>query len=548
MLATHQLRAGAAGAARRRRRPRRRRRAAVARGAGARPAPFTMGTSTEPWALDNERPAHARRPAGVRDRHRTRSPTAQYAEFIAAGGYDDPRWWSAAGWRTASRRGWSRRGSGSATATGTWYRRRFGVRRAGAAPTSRWCTCAATRPTPTRRGRASGCPPRRSGRRPPASTRPPAARRRYPWGDEDPTPEHANLGQRHLQPGPGRRLPGGRLAAGRAPADRRRVGVDVLGLAPVPGLRDVPVPGVLRGVLRRRLPGAARRLVRHRPGGGPRARSATGTTRSAGRSSPGSAAPATRRPADRRAAEPCAATWPTSGRRVTARGAGPRRPARAAAPVLRARATCAAAAPSTPTGSASAGTRAGGDGRRSATAARRRSGPTRRSPRSPRGHAPAARAGRRPLGHRRHAGHETAAAPFTEGPLAVQPQRRGPRLAGLGGRARRGAAGHRPAHPGRPHRLGAALGAGAAPAARRRRPGATRWPASCSRSRPPRPGSRLNLLLTDGAGDLGHRLAPRAVGARRPTTPCSSRPNRSTPGPAGPRCPTGTWSSAAPGA
>jgi iron(II)-dependent oxidoreductase len=24
--------------------------------------------------------------------------------------------------------------------------------------------------------------------------------RRYPWGDEDPAPEHANLGQRHLRP------------------------------------------------------------------------------------------------------------------------------------------------------------------------------------------------------------------------------------------------------------------------------------------------------------------------------------------------------------
>jgi iron(II)-dependent oxidoreductase len=26
--------------------------------------PFTMGTSAEPWALDNERPAHDRRRAG----------------------------------------------------------------------------------------------------------------------------------------------------------------------------------------------------------------------------------------------------------------------------------------------------------------------------------------------------------------------------------------------------------------------------------------------------------------------------------------------------
>ena len=31
---------------------------------------FTMGTSTDPWALDNERPAHVRRRAGVRHRRR----------------------------------------------------------------------------------------------------------------------------------------------------------------------------------------------------------------------------------------------------------------------------------------------------------------------------------------------------------------------------------------------------------------------------------------------------------------------------------------------
>ncbi len=63
MLATHQLRAGRAGAARA---------AAAARARRCRArevlvpgGPFTMGTSTEPWALDNERPAHVGRRAGV---------------------------------------------------------------------------------------------------------------------------------------------------------------------------------------------------------------------------------------------------------------------------------------------------------------------------------------------------------------------------------------------------------------------------------------------------------------------------------------------------
>ena len=68
MLATHQLRAGAAGAGR----------AAAAAEPRARVAgevlvpagPFTMGTSTDPWALDNERPAHPVDAARVRHRRR----------------------------------------------------------------------------------------------------------------------------------------------------------------------------------------------------------------------------------------------------------------------------------------------------------------------------------------------------------------------------------------------------------------------------------------------------------------------------------------------
>lgn len=53
--------------------------------------PFTMGTSTEPWALDNERPAHqVSVPAFYLDT--TPVTNAAYAQFIADGGYDNPRW------------------------------------------------------------------------------------------------------------------------------------------------------------------------------------------------------------------------------------------------------------------------------------------------------------------------------------------------------------------------------------------------------------------------------------------------------------------------
>src|SRR5262249_9160011 len=48
--------------------------------------PFIMGTSTEPWALDNERPAHTVRLPGY---FIDRAPVTneQYLAFIDAGGY-----------------------------------------------------------------------------------------------------------------------------------------------------------------------------------------------------------------------------------------------------------------------------------------------------------------------------------------------------------------------------------------------------------------------------------------------------------------------------
>jgi gamma-glutamyl hercynylcysteine S-oxide synthase len=87
--------------------------------------PFTMGTSDEPWALDNERPAHR---VDVAPFFLDTVPVtnAAYAQFIADGGYDEPRWWSPAGWEhrqqagLAAPRFWSREG-------GQWVRARFGV-------------------------------------------------------------------------------------------------------------------------------------------------------------------------------------------------------------------------------------------------------------------------------------------------------------------------------------------------------------------------------------------------------------------------------------
>lgn len=86
--------------------------------------PFLMGTSTDAWAYDNEGPRHVvDLPAYRIDT--TPVTNAAYQEFIAAGGYREPRWWTDAGWAWRREAGlehplhWSRSGP-------DWVRRRYG--------------------------------------------------------------------------------------------------------------------------------------------------------------------------------------------------------------------------------------------------------------------------------------------------------------------------------------------------------------------------------------------------------------------------------------
>ncbi len=167
---------------------------------------FTMGTSAEPWALDNERPAHE---VGVDAFYIDTTPVTSgaYTEFLDSGGYRDPRWWSERGWAYHQEHGidaprfWKREQDG-------WWRTRFGVYEkipAGepvvhvsyyeAEAYAAW----AGRRLPTE------AEWEKAARFDPATGR----SRRFPWGDEEPTPEVANLGQRHLRPAEAGAYPAG---------------------------------------------------------------------------------------------------------------------------------------------------------------------------------------------------------------------------------------------------------------------------------------------------------------------------------------------------
>ena len=86
--------------------------------------PFVMGTDTDPWAYDNERPAHAvELPAFRIDAAPVTN--ARYRAFVDAGGYHDPRWWTDAGWAWRQEADLVAPQFWTETPEG-WIRRRFG--------------------------------------------------------------------------------------------------------------------------------------------------------------------------------------------------------------------------------------------------------------------------------------------------------------------------------------------------------------------------------------------------------------------------------------
>ena len=173
--------------------------------------PFVMGTDDDPWAYDNERPAHTVDvPAFWIDT--VPVTNAAYAAFVESGAYDNERWWTPAGWEWRCRSGkrspafWIRDGA-------QWARRRFGRVESlpGDEPVQHVCWHEADAyarfagkrlPTEAEWEKAASWDPRAQ------------SKRRYPWGDEEPDDERANLSQRRLRPTPAGSFPAGASAYG----------------------------------------------------------------------------------------------------------------------------------------------------------------------------------------------------------------------------------------------------------------------------------------------------------------------------------------------
>lgn len=172
--------------------------------------PFVLGVDAadEPLSLDNERPAHI---VDVPSFRIGRVPVSngEWRNFIADGGYLQPRWWS--------ERGWSHRQQAGLDAPGYWNgdgtRTRFGHREDLAADepvqhvtffeAEAYAAWAGAR-LPTEQEWEKACawdPDTRS-------------RRRFPWGATEPTAMLANLNGAALRPAPVGAYPAGASAYG----------------------------------------------------------------------------------------------------------------------------------------------------------------------------------------------------------------------------------------------------------------------------------------------------------------------------------------------
>ncbi|MBB3086723.1 ergothioneine biosynthesis protein EgtB [Geodermatophilus sabuli] len=179
---------------------------------------FVLGVdaSDEPFSLDNERPAHGVHVPAFRI-GRVPVTNAEYAAFVADGGYADRRWWSGRGWAHRVEAGLQRPQFWGPDGTRT----RFGVVEHlppdepvqhvtffEAEAYAAWAggtgvvPAGARLPTEVEWEKAAVWDPA-TGRR-----------RRFPWGSAEPTPALANLGGTALRPAPVGAYPAGASPSG----------------------------------------------------------------------------------------------------------------------------------------------------------------------------------------------------------------------------------------------------------------------------------------------------------------------------------------------
>ncbi|ORJ53144.1 ergothioneine biosynthesis protein EgtB [Mycobacterium simiae] len=173
--------------------------------------PFVLGVnaSSEPFSLDNERPAHVVDVPSFRI-GRVPVTNGEWQQFMDDDGYRDPRWWSA--------RGWEYRSSAGLAAPQFWgpdgrTRTRFGyiedippdepVQHVTYFEAEAYAAWAGARlPSEIEWEKACAWDPATE------------TRRRYPWGSHEPSSELANLGGTALRPAPVGAYPAGASAYG----------------------------------------------------------------------------------------------------------------------------------------------------------------------------------------------------------------------------------------------------------------------------------------------------------------------------------------------